>query len=82
MRKMTLRLDALEVDSFEVSSLNRARNTVFGHDITALCGTGEDCPTSVEQGCASGSRVDETCHGYNTCFASCPGRYTCDEGVC
>jgi hypothetical protein len=74
MRKLTLRLDALEVDSFEASSLDQSRSTVHGNEITAFCGTGQqsDC-------CETASRFDPTCEGYQTCFVSCPGYPTCYE---
>jgi hypothetical protein len=69
MRKLTLSLDALSVESFDTTPLAREKGgTVHGHacDCSCCCGTNETCRTCDESAC-------------NTCiFVSCG---TC-ETVC
>ena len=69
MNKLKLRLDDLQVDTFQTTSVPKQKGTVFGEQCT--CYTQCTCP-----GCP-------TCAGYGTCDASCNG--TCDascNGTC
>jgi hypothetical protein len=59
MGKLTLRLDELEVDSFDTTAAERGRGTVFGEQCT--CDTQCTCP-----GCPT---CDITCPA--TCGGSC-----------
>jgi hypothetical protein len=89
MKKLTLELDDLRVDSFATTPVERDGGTVFGEQCT--CWTNCTCP-----GCPS---CDATCGGascevtacdlscgvecatwieQNTCANSCQGGYTCD----
>jgi hypothetical protein len=76
MKKLTLTLDDLRVDSFHTSDGRQEKGTVFGEECT--CQTNCTCP-----GCPT---CDRTCP--NTCNVSCPdtcyetcgntcGQYTC-----
>lgn len=68
MKKLTLELQDLRVESFATTSPGKARGTVFGEQCT--CNTVCTCP-----GCAT---CDVSCNG--TCDAACPGTpgATCD----
>lgn len=72
MKKVKLDLDAILVDSFEVTETPRGRGTVRGH-VCCVCGCDPCCCTC----CA-------TCG--NTCLASCNGScQTCEDscwGTC
>lgn len=78
MRKLTLNLDMLEVQSFTTSSEGPGRGTVHGEQCT--CPTNCTCP-----GCPS---CDETCPAtcpYTCDDASCDtcfGQATCGGGSC
>jgi hypothetical protein len=65
MKKLTLTLDDLRVDSFHTSDRRHEKGTVFGEECT--CQTNCTCP-----GCPS---CGQTCP--NTCDVSCPD--TCYE---
>ena len=69
MRKLTLELDDLRVDTFDTTASSRARGTVFGEQCT--CWTNCTCP-----GCPT---CDASCNGTcgGTCDASCNG--TCGQ---
>ena len=71
MKKLKLRLDDLQVDSFQTTMVRKEKGTVFGEQCT--CRTQCTCP-----GCPT---CDASCNG--TCGASCNG--TCDAscyGTC
>ena len=91
MKKMTLDLDQLSVDSFDTSAPPEKRGTVFGEEYTPF--THCTCPGHPScdgydtcQGTPSCDGVctytqgdpscDITCHGRFTCEPSCD--YTCD----
>jgi hypothetical protein len=59
MRKLKLQLEDLQIDSFQTTSPEKPKGTVFGEQCT--CYTQCTCP-----GCP-------TCAGYGTCDASCNG---------
>ncbi len=80
MKKMKLQLDALEVDSFETSTIGSERRTVFAH-ITLNCATLTDCPTEAASGCCGGTRDDPTCIANPTCINTCQG-WTCEFDTC
>jgi hypothetical protein len=65
MQKLKLRLDDLQVDTFQTTAPRREKGTVFGEQCT--CYTQCTCP-----GCPT---CDASCNG--TCNASCNG--TCDD---
>src|SRR3954466_5307991 len=74
MKKLSLDLDQLTVESFDTSAAARPRGTVRGFDITAS--------TCYEEGCwciSDGGTCNTDC-GQNTCNtcnqATCPG-YSC-----
>jgi hypothetical protein len=64
MHKLKLRLDDLQVDTFQTTVVQKEKGTVFGEQCT--CHTQCTCP-----GCPT---CDATCNG--TCAASCNG--TCN----
>jgi hypothetical protein len=64
VKKLKLRLDDLLVDTFQTTTVQKAKGTVFGEQCT--CYTQCTCP-----GCPT---CDASCNG--TCGASCYG--TCD----
>src|SRR5688500_19144585 len=66
--KLTLKLEDLSVDSFDTTTPQRAKGTVFGEQCT--CYTQCTCP-----GCPT---CDASCNG--TCGASCYG--TCGGATC
>ncbi|HEU0016399.1 MAG TPA: pinensin family lanthipeptide [Longimicrobium sp.] len=94
MKKLTLNLDDLQVESFETASAEAERGTVRAHDhCSCECQTlpGETCPgreTCVYS--CYGSRCWDTCHLDWTCgetcwYQSCAGtcfEYTCNEWTC
>ena len=71
-RKLTLKLEDLSVDSFDTTTTQKAKGTVFGEQCT--CYTNCTCP-----GCPT---CYESCNG--TCDASCPATCynTCDDYTC
>lgn len=88
-RKLTLKLEALAVESFDTAAPQKARGTVFGEQCT--CQTVCTCP-----GCPT---CDISCNGScESCAASCGGSceyscawtcagdtcdyYTCDPDYC
>lgn len=84
MRKLSLKLDELAVESFETASAGAPRGTVEGQQFTAY-----GCVTDEYQSCGGscqwvGTCGENTCEG--TCAASCHGTCagqgnTCD-GTC
>lgn len=69
MKKLTLTLDDLQVDSFPTSAGRGEEGTVFGEQ-ECTCPTNCTCP-----GCPS---CDETCP--NTCWETCGN--TCGQETC
>ena len=70
--KLSLNLEDLSVESFDTTSGQKAKGTVFGEQCT--CYTNCTCP-----GCPT---CDASCDGTcgDTCPATCP--YTCDDASC
>jgi hypothetical protein len=70
--KLTLKLEDLSVDSFDTTTTQKAKGTVFGEQCT--CYTQCTCP-----GCPT---CYESCNG--TCGDTCPATcaYTCDDVSC
>lgn len=62
MNKLTLELDALRVESFEIASSANPRGTVQGHDATQQV---DSC------GCVlPGVEQSDACSGAHTCFGT------------
>ena len=72
--KLKLRLDDLQVDTFQTTSAPKQKGTVFGEQCT--CYTQCTCPGCPS--CANYATCDASCNG--TCGASCNGTCgaTCD----
>jgi hypothetical protein len=68
MRKLTLRLDDLSVESFDTSVVREEKGTVFGEQ-QCTCQTACTCP-----GCDT---CDATCR-YTCDDRTCDGQLTCD----
>jgi hypothetical protein len=68
MKKLTLRLEDLRIDSFSTEPVRKEKGTVFGEQCT--CYTNCSCP-----GCPT---CDASCNG--SCGASCGG--TCNATAC
>lgn len=67
MRKLTLKVDELRVESFETTGLGRGAGTVNGHEtLESEC----QCPTG-----GGGGESAESC---TACGCDTPG-YTCEE---
>jgi len=64
MKKLSLDLDQLSVESFDTSAVGRPKGTVRGFDITDSTCYEIDC------GCISGGTCNTDC-GQNTCDATC-----------
>lgn len=74
MKKLTLQLDELRVESFRISNQDVARGTVRGHDLTEV-----GCYTDEAANCGSyGGTCEWPCWTYNSCGGSCN---TC-QGTC
>jgi hypothetical protein len=79
MRKLTLNLDDLSVDSFDTTKAEKPKGTVFGEQCT--CYTNCTCP-----GCPTCDATcnytcdDATCPNCPTCAASCNG--SCAGATC
>jgi hypothetical protein len=73
MRKLLLKLDDLQVDTFDTTVRPRGKGTVFGEQCTCWTRCGQNtCP-----GCPT---CDNTCNGADTCANTCA--YTCDDVSC
>jgi hypothetical protein len=69
MKKLSLMLDDVRVDSFHTSGGQREEGTVFGEECT--CQTNCTCP-----GCPTcAATCPYTCE--NTCYQTCGGQETC-----
>jgi hypothetical protein len=89
MKKLTLQLDDLQVESFStlrdpvtLEGTVRGFITMVGPACISnscdFCATLSDCP----DGCGGGSRVDPTCaEGVPTCLPTCAG-WTCEYDTC
>lgn len=72
MKKLSLTLDDLRVDSFHTSAAREEKGTVIAEQCT--------CPTNCETQC--------TCPGCPTCYATCPNTceetcgITCGQHTC
>lgn len=69
MKKLSLNLDQLSVESFDTSARAKPQGTVRGFDIT------DTTCYELECGCISGGTCNTDCGGY-TCDGTC-GEYTC-----
>jgi len=93
MKKMKLELDALEVDSFQTSSLGSWEGTVHGEQDKVSAGGATQC--GGVQTCGEGCRITAggptQCGGIQTCGDGCPkvsagpvtqcgGVQTCGDG--
>ncbi|WP_420128325.1 hypothetical protein [Longimicrobium sp.] len=76
MRKLSLKLEDLTVDSFDTTVTHKAKGTVFGEQCTCYtqC-TCPGCPTC-DHTCAY-TCDDQTCPACPTCAASCNGTCNC-----
>ena len=70
--KLKLKLDDLQVDTFQTTSAARQKGTVFGEQCT--CYTQCTCPGCPTCDASCNGTCDASCNG--TCDASCGG--TCD----
>lgn len=69
--KLKLNMEELAVDSFDTSTANKPRGTVFGEQCTCWTQCGQNtCP-----GCPT---CDASCNG--TCAGTCAN--TCDDNTC
>ena len=80
MKKLSLNVDALRVDSFATESADPAPGTVFGH-VTAYCPTGLGCGTEGDCWSQTCDTLHQTCNGEFTCIRTCQGG-TCDYETC
>ena len=82
MKKLTLHLEDLRIDSFSTTPAERAKGTVFGEQCT--CPTACTCPgcPTCDATCdgSCGGTCDFSCGGTcgDTCDVSCGGGYSCD----
>ncbi|HEY0021006.1 MAG TPA: hypothetical protein VGC13_32190 [Longimicrobium sp.] len=77
--KLSLNLDDLSVDSFDTTTAEKAKGTVFGEQCT--CYTNCTCPGCPTCYASCNGTCDASCNG--TCGGSCAG--TCDascNGTC
>jgi hypothetical protein len=76
MNKLKLRLDDLQVDTFQTTSLQKEKGTVFGEQCT--CYTNCTCPGCPTCYASCNGTCDASCNGTCgvSCDASCGG--TCD----
>ncbi len=86
MRKLTLNLEDLSVDSFDTTATHRPKGTVFGEQCT--CYTNCTCPGCPTCAASCNGTCDASCNGSCgvTCDASCNGTcgWSCDYscGTC
>jgi hypothetical protein len=81
MKKLTLHLDDLAVESFDTSAVVKERGTVLGEE---LCSCAGSCPGQTCEATCAFTCDDPTC--VESCNGTCPGQgYTCNEscgGTC
>ncbi len=81
--KLKLKLDDLQVDTFQTTTVRNEKGTVFGEQCT--CRTQCTCPGCPTCDASCNGSCDASCNG--TCDASCNGTcgdtcdYTCDCGT-
>jgi hypothetical protein len=84
MKKLTLDLDQLTVDSFDTSETGAEKGTVFGEQCTCYTNcTCPGCPTCDHTQCQQNT-CDFSCNG--SCWTcqydpTCDGGYTCNYTV-
>ena len=82
MKKLTLKLDDLRIDSFQTTPREPGKGTVFGEQCT--CWTNCTCPGCPTCDASCGGTCDASCNGTcagDTCDGCCcgpSGVYTCD----
>ena len=76
MKKLTLRLDDLRVDTFQTTAPQKEKGTVFGEQCT--CETACTCPGCPTCAASCNGTCDASCNG--SCDASCYG--TCGDLTC
>ena len=80
MQKLKLRLDDLQVDTFQTTPVEKQKGTVFGEQCT--CRTQCTCPGCYTCDASCNGTCGASCNGTcgATCDASCYGScdYTCD----
>ncbi|HYR07545.1 MAG TPA: hypothetical protein VEQ60_07245 [Longimicrobium sp.] len=74
--KLTLKLEDLSVDSFDTTTTQKAKGTVFGEQCT--CYTNCTCPGCPTCYASCNGTCDASCNG--TCGASCNGTCNCPSG--
>lgn len=73
MRKLTLKIDSLKVDSFQTGDENRLKGTVQGHDTIET----EWCTGYGHPGC----NISRQCQTpYDTCYGTCGCSKGCGGG--
>ena len=75
-RKLMLKLEDLSVDSFDTTTPQKAKGTVFGEQCT--CYTNCTCPGCPTCDASCNGTCDASCNG--TCDASCNGTCNCPSG--
>ena len=83
MNKLKLRLDDLQVDTFQTTSAPKQKGTVFGEQCTCWTYCGQNtCPGCPTCNASCNGSCDVSCNGSCavTCDASCYG--TCDGYTC
>ena len=81
MRKLSLELDDLAVDSFATEEARSARGTVLGREKTDeydTCGVSCDPCDTCDTSCAGGPYCDCLPSGCPSCQTSCAGGPLCD----
>jgi hypothetical protein len=78
--KLSLNLEDLTVDSFDTTSTQKAKGTVFGEQCT--CYPQCTCPGCPTCDASCNGTCDASCNGtcVNTCVNTCA--YTCDDASC
>jgi len=87
MKKLSLDLDALQVESFDTQPVEPGRGTVHAAQCycSCCCSGYNTCygADTCEAGwtCNNTCAPYQTCPGYNTCVScnTCPGQWTCDD---
>lgn len=77
MKKLSLSLDDLEVDSFQTAGDGQGEGTVFGKE-DCTCPTACSCPGCPTCDATCPETCEQTCN--NTCWATCG--ITCGQDTC
>ena len=74
MKKLRLKLDELQVESFETDAVRAARGTVEGNEeyTYVTCPTAPECRTPGYASCAM-TRCQEDCSSEPVCSGTCGG---------